>query len=191
MKDNSASVLVTVSVGRSKTLIGAAISPHCMSAACQMKMEGIHAFVCACSRGTHKHFFNHLLYWTHLLVSFHFTSYPTCNYFLQRTHRKVLFTSCAFKSYAALYICVVAAFIFVPYWPHPHLIDISFSPVSFSLADRMQLSDVPLNSSQTLHLSFVCCLRACSNLEMGWICPPSTDDWRSFCSSLRLSHKHA
>lgn len=40
-KDRSASVLVTVSVCRSKTLIEAAISPHCTSAACQMEMEGI------------------------------------------------------------------------------------------------------------------------------------------------------
>lgn len=41
MKDGSASVLVTVSVHRSKTLIGAAISPHCLSAACQMEIDGI------------------------------------------------------------------------------------------------------------------------------------------------------
>lgn len=41
MKDRSASVLVTVSVCKSKTLIGAAISPRCTSAACQMEMEGI------------------------------------------------------------------------------------------------------------------------------------------------------
>lgn len=39
MKNASASVLVTVC--KSKTLIGAAILPHCMSAACQMEMEGI------------------------------------------------------------------------------------------------------------------------------------------------------
>lgn len=30
-----------------------------------------------------------------------------------------------------LYACVVAAFIFVPYWPHPHL-DISFPPITFT-----------------------------------------------------------
>lgn len=34
-------MFVTVSVCRSKTLIGAAISPHCTSAACQMETEGI------------------------------------------------------------------------------------------------------------------------------------------------------
>lgn len=39
--DASASVLVTVSVCRSKALIGAAIWPRSTSAACQTEMEGI------------------------------------------------------------------------------------------------------------------------------------------------------
>lgn len=60
MKDKSASVLLTVSVGGSKALIRAAISPLCMSAACQMKMEGTQAFVCA-HACTHKQAFNQLL----------------------------------------------------------------------------------------------------------------------------------
>lgn len=53
-----------------------------------------------------------------------------------------------------LYMCVVAAFIFVPYWLHPRLVDISFSPISLSLAERTQLSDLLLNTSQT----FVLCM---------------------------------
>lgn len=103
MKDKSASVLLTVSVGGSKALIRAAISPLCMSAACQMKMEGIHAFVCACLLHTHKQAFNQLLYWAHFLIPL--PSYSTCNYFLQRTQRKVLFTTCAFTWCCAVHVC--------------------------------------------------------------------------------------
>lgn len=79
-----------------------------------------------------------------------------------------------------LYACLVAAFIFVPYWPPPHLVDISFSPISFPLADWTQLSDVPLNTSQTfvLHMSPVWVQQPWDGLSLF----PSADSWRSFLS---------
>ncbi len=69
----------------------------------------------------HKHFFNRLLDYMHLLMHYlsHFTlksSSPKCNYFLQRTHGTVLFTSCVIISYGTvcmsgccLYLCSILA----------------------------------------------------------------------------------
>lgn len=169
MKDKSASVLVTVSGGRSKTLIGAAISPHRTSAACQMKMEGIHAFVCACSRGTHKHFFNHFLYWTNLLVSLHshhirhviiFCRGHTGKCCLPPVHLNHILhcTSVWLLPLSLLHIGLIRI-----------LLTSHFHPSVFlSLTER---SCQTCRSTLHKHLSFVCRLRACSNLEMGWICP--------------------
>lgn len=103
-------------------------------------------------RHTHKQAFNQLLYWAHSLIPL--PSYSTCNYLLQRTQRKKCCLPPVHLHRAVLHMCVAAAFIFDPYWPHPHLIDISFSPISFSLADRMPLMDVSLHPS----LTFVRCM---------------------------------
>lgn len=102
MKDKSVSVLATVSVGGSKTLIGAPVSPCCTSAGCHTKMEGIHAR-CACMfQEAHKRFSSRPLYRARLVVSF--PSYYTRHLIMSRDrtlHRKVLHASSAFASRAA------------------------------------------------------------------------------------------
>lgn len=112
MKDRSVSVLVTVSVCRSKTLIGAAISLHCMSAACQMEMECIWYSaewmrdqlkkLAARQLSTHQHTWilnNWIIHTKPLLSTRHFP-----HYFLQNTHT-VLFISLVFISHCTVCIC--------------------------------------------------------------------------------------
>lgn len=202
MTDRSASVLVTVSVCRSKTLIGAAISPHCTSAACQMEMEGIWYSAewtsltprHTCSRDRQTIRCAHMHTNTPLITSCTIHTYSCTTRLISHSsphppnviifYREQWCLPPVYLYYIVLYACLVAAFIFVPYWTHPHLVDISFSPISFSLADWTQLSDLPLNTPQTfvLHMSPMWVQQPWDGLNLS----PSTDSWRSFLSFFLL-----
>ena len=125
-----------------------------------------------------------------LLVPYssHFTlksSYWTCNYFLPRTHRMVLFIPHVFISHGTVYMCVLSLF-------HIGLI---LSLLTSHLHPSVFLSLIE-HSCQThrstprKHLSFICRLCGCSNLETGWICPCLLTAQEVFCLTHTHTHTH-
>lgn len=150
MKDKSVSVLATVSVGGSKTLIGAPVSPRCTSAGCHTKMEGMPARCVCMFQEAHRRLSSRPLYRAHLVVSF--PSYYTRRfiYILRRKDASCLLGVCGARcAWTRAWLLPLSlfhiGFILVLLTSH-------FHPSGFSPADRIQLSDVPHGSSQTFAL---------------------------------------